>query len=288
MTMLVRVLWAVGLYLGVICFAQAEKISATLPSGMVINAEFRSGDVKLPALLVIHGFLQTRDFQATKNILEGLADMGYEVLGPSLSLGVRNRRKSLSCEALHAHTLEDDIEELHYWVGWLQQRGHPSVVLVGHSWGGQHVLAYAAKYPASDIAGVIAVSLVRSRQSKPLWAAQKKLAEQRLASGAMGPDSYALNFCKKYIGTPRSYLSYAAWNDARVLRAIREHRIPVFAILGGSDRRIDDAWIAALRASGAQVSKVANADHFFSSQFEFDLLDELEKVLDSCADPRSG
>jgi pimeloyl-ACP methyl ester carboxylesterase len=285
---MIRIVLIFALFAGVTPYSQAEKVSSTLPSGVVINAEYTSGDPAQPALLVVHGFLQTREFQATRNILDGLSDMGYEVLGPSLSLGIGNRRKSLSCEALHKHTLEDDLEELDHWVDWLLQRGHSSIVLIGHSWGGQHALAYVAKYPDRPIAGVVAISLVRSRQDEPTLAAQSEQAMARLNGGVAGLDSYALNFCKKYTGTPQSYLSYAKWTDSKVLAAVKNTRPPVYVILGGSDRRIDDVWITALRDSGAEVSKIAGADHFFSSQYEFDLLDELEKSLNSFGERAPG
>jgi pimeloyl-ACP methyl ester carboxylesterase len=260
-------------------YAQAEKVSAALPSGVVVNADYVSGDPSQPALLVVHGFLQTREFQATKNIIDGLSYMGYEVLGPSLSLGVESRRKSLSCEAMHKHTLEDDLEELDRWVDWLLQHGHSSIVLVGHSWGGQQALAYVAKYPDRPITGVVAVSLVRTRQTQSILDTQSEQARIRLKAGEAGPDNYELNFCKKYTGTPQSYLSYAEWSDAKVLTTVKNTRPPVHVILGGDDRRIDNDWVSSLRNSGAEVSRITGADHFFSSQYEFDLLDELEKSL---------
>jgi pimeloyl-ACP methyl ester carboxylesterase len=260
-------------------YAQAEKVSAALPSGVVVNADYVSGDPSQPALLVVHGFLQTREFQATKNIIDGLSYMGYEVLGPSLSLGVESRRKSLSCEAMHKHTLEDDLEELDHWVDWLLQHGHSSIVLVGHSWGGQQALAYVAKYPDRPITGVVAVSLVRTRQTQSILDTQSEQARIRLKAGEAGPDNYELNFCKKYTGTPQSYLSYAEWSDAKVLTTVKNTRPPVHVILGGDDRRIDNDWVSSLRNSGAEVSRITGADHFFSSQYEFDLLDELEKSL---------
>jgi len=272
-------LFAIALYIGVIPFVQAEKVSMTLPSGLVVNAAYTPGDPQKPALLVLHGFLQTREFQATKNIIDGLSDMGYEVLGPSLSLGVGNRRKSLSCEAPHTHTLQGDLEELDRWVDWLLKKGHHSMLLVGHSWGGQHALAYAAQYPQRPIVGVVAVSLVRARQDEATLTAQKKQAQVRLDAGTLALNPYALNFCKKYVGIAQSYLSYAAWTDAKVIATVKASPVPVHVILGSEDRRIDSAWVSALRASGAEVSTVDGADHFFSSQYEFDLLDELAESL---------
>lgn len=261
--------------------ALAEKISIKLPSGILVNAQYMPGDSELPALLVIHGFLQTNEFLATKSIIEGLSEMDYSVLSPRLSLGVSNRRKSLSCEAIHKHTLAEDLEEIEHWVNWLLEKGHQSIVLVGHSWGGQHALAYVNKYSHSKIKGLTAVSLVRSRQDDKALASQIEQANIRKKNGSTGLNSYELNYCTKYIGTEESFLSYAQWTDAKVIESVRTARLPVYTILGGKDKRVDKNWIDSLRNAGAVVSKIEDADHFFSSTHEFDLLDKLQNVLEN-------
>jgi esterase/lipase len=259
----------------------AEKISTKLPSGILVNAQYMPGDSERPALLVLHGFLQTNEFLATKSIAEGLSEMDYSVLSPSLSLGVSNRRKSLSCEAMHKHTLADDLEEIEHWVNWLHEKGHQSIVLVGHSWGGQHALAYVDKYSHRKIKGVTTVSLVRSRQDDKTLISQIKRANENKKNGVTGPNSYALNFCTKYIGTEDSFLSYAQWTDAKVIESMPSPPLPVYTILGGKDKRVDKLWIDSLRNAGAKVSIIENADHFFSSTHEFDLLDELQNILEN-------
>lgn len=261
--------------------AQAERVSIKLPHSVVVNAQYIPGNSAQPALLVLHGFLQTNEFLATKNITEGLSEMGYSVLSPSLSLGISNRRKSLSCEAVHKHTLADDLEEVEHWVSWLLEKGHQSIILVGHSWGGQHALAYVDKYSHREIKGIIAVSLVRTRQDDKTLISQVKQASARKKNGSAGLHSYALNFCTKYTGTEESFLSYAKWTDARVIESVRATRLPVYTILGGKDKRVEKFWIESLRKAGAEISKIENADHFFSSMHEFDLLDELQNVLDN-------
>jgi pimeloyl-ACP methyl ester carboxylesterase len=266
--------------------AQAAKVSATLSSGLVVNAEYVSRDANQPAVVLLHGFLQTNEFLATRNMIDGLADFGYTVLGPSLSLGVGNRRKSLPCEALHQHTVAKDLEEIDYWVGWLLEKGHPSVVLVGHSWGGQHALAYVERYPSRPVTATVAVSLVRTRQNAENIGLQVGRATAALKSGAAGLDNYRLSFCNKFTATPESYLSYAQWTDSRVIETVTDSRVPVYVIVGGSDRRIDDAWLVSLRDAGAEVSVIDGADHFFSSMHEFEVLDELQGVLEKLGVPR--
>jgi pimeloyl-ACP methyl ester carboxylesterase len=275
-----RLVFIAGLVLSALP-AAADKVSATPGSGTTLSAEFRPGNPRLPALVVLHGFLQTTEFQATRNVIEGLAGMGYTVLGPNLSLGVDDRRTSLPCEALHRHTLSEDVAEIDFWVNWLSQHGYQRIVFVGHSWGGQHALAYVQQHPGKPVMGIVAVSLVRARQSEQTLAAQADIASAMLHSATPGLKSYALNFCGKYVGTPESYLSYAAWTDARVIESLKGAGVPVYAILGGNDRRVDQRWMASLADAGAEVSVVDGADHFFSSQYEFDLVDAMQVALDA-------
>ena len=95
-----------------------------------------------PAVLLLHGFLQTRDFPTVATLARGLRDAGYPVLSPTLSLNIPNRSQSLACEAIHRHSLDDDIGEIARWVDWLKSHGHRSIVLIGHSFGSLQLLAY--------------------------------------------------------------------------------------------------------------------------------------------------
>ncbi|MCK5360798.1 MAG: hypothetical protein KAJ95_09235, partial [Gammaproteobacteria bacterium] len=150
-----------------------------------------------------------------------------------------------------------------------------------HSWGGQHALAYLDKYSHRKIKGIVAVSLVRARQDDKTLISQVKQANDKKKNGSAGLNSYALNFCTKYIGTEESFMSYALWTNARVIESVRSTRLPVYTILGGKDKRVEKSWIDSLRSADAKVSIIENADHFFSSTHEFDLLDELQDVLES-------
>lgn len=259
--------------------AHAEKVRANLPSGLGVSADYRAGDTSRPALMVLHGFLQTNEFQATRNIIEGLAGLGYAVLSPNLSLGVADRRKSLPCQALHKHTVSGDVAEIDFWVDWLVRHGQKRIILVGHSWGGQHALAYMQAHPKGPVTGIVAVSLVRARQSAQTVAEQAAAANAMLDSETPGLKRYELNFCREFAATPQSYLSYASWTDDKVLASLKDLPVPVYVILGGNDRRSDESWRTALAASGATVAVVPGADHFFSSLYEFDLVDAMQAAL---------
>jgi len=261
----------------------SEIISETLPNNIVATAEYKSGDPNKPAVIVLHGFLQTYTFLATHNIIEGLSDLDFTVVGPNLSLGVPARKRSLQCEAVHQHTLNDDLDEINFWVRWLQNKGHKKVIFVGHSWGSQHALAYlSSQRDTSNIVGLVAISLVPSEENSVLMSRQLEQAlTKQLASNAT-LHKFVLGFCQKYTSTTQGYLSYAEWNDKKLLSALADitrNGKPVFTILGSADKRLRKMWIKDLTNAGSTISVVKDANHFFSSAYEFDLIDELDVVL---------
>ncbi len=269
----------------------AETLRLQSPDGKFLNAEHLRGDVKRPAVLVLHGFLQTFQFQTTESIINSLSSLGYTIVGPNLSLGISDRLQSMQCQAPHNHTFDDDLREIDFWVGWLRKQGHASVILVGHSWGSQHVLGYTETHPKAPVAAVIAVSLVRAEQAAAVRAKQIAKAEGRAARHDPSLQSYALSFCKTFMATPRSYLSYARWDDARVLDSLarlQERKLPVYAVLGSQDNRSDDEWVREVSARATQVSVIEGANHFFSSVHEFELSDRLEAILARISAPGKG
>jgi dienelactone hydrolase len=111
----------------------AETVRLAAPDGKRLNAEHYRGDIGRPAIVVLHGFLQTRDFLTTQSIVNGLSMLGHTVIAPNISLGVSDRRQSMQCQAPHTHSFDDDLREVHFWVEWLRGQGYPGVILVGHS-----------------------------------------------------------------------------------------------------------------------------------------------------------
>jgi pimeloyl-ACP methyl ester carboxylesterase len=267
---------------------QAESLRLTSPDGKPLNAEFKPGDTQQPAILVLHGFLQTREFLTTQTIINGLSSIGNAILSPNLSLGVPDRQQSMQCQAPHQNTFEGDLREIDLWVQWLRKHGYPSVIIVGHSWGSQHGLGYAEAYPKTPIAALINVSLVRTEQTTQAMARQSAAAKARMARHDTKLQPYAVSFCKEYMATPESYLSYARWSDVHVLSVLarlKTRQVPVYVVLGSQDNRSDGAWVKALRVSARQVAVVEGANHFFSSLHEFELNEHLEVILAQLKSP---
>ncbi len=273
---------AVLALLGASAAAYGETLRLRAPDGLFLNAELHRGDPARPAIVVLHGFLQTREFLTTQSIISGLSALGHTVIAPNLSLGISDRRQSMQCQAPHTHRFDDDLREVDFWVRWLREQGHSRVILVGHSWGSQHAVGYAEAYAQAPIVAVIAISLVRTEQPEAVRARQAGRAGTRAARRDVSLQSYALSFCKAYMATPESYLSYARWDDTRVIESLtrlQQRRLPVYAVVGSRDKRIDDGWVQVLRRHTVQTTVIDGANHFFSSIHEFELNDRLEALI---------
>ena len=125
--------------------ACAKEVFIQIGNGISGLAEYSEGDNDKPAVLVLHGIFQTKEFSTIRLIGDHLEDSGYSTLRPTLSLGLDSRRQSLACEAIHTHSMETDITEITKWVDWLQKKTGKPVILVAHSAGATQLVAYLDK-----------------------------------------------------------------------------------------------------------------------------------------------
>lgn len=259
--------------------ARADVVEIKLSSGVVATAEYRTGQAGKPALLLLHGFMQTRDSPPMNRLADALADAGYTVLVPTLSLGVTRRAKSLSCEAVHKHTLEDDMQELSHWVDWLGKRAHRDIVLVGHSSGAKDVLAYAVGKPDARVNKVILVSIAFPHVDHAEYArsrAEKAPGESRAAPLRR----FTIAYCKgNYVSSTPAYLSYASWDGDRIVARLNEVKVPAFVIIGDKDAVFLPEWGERLRKTRVPVDVVKGAGHFFDGEHEFELFDRVDAIL---------
>ena len=258
-----------------IACAQAETVTLAMNSKLEARAEYRVGKPGMPAVLILHGFLQTHEFPTVHRLAEGLHGEGYTVLAPTLSLGVPHRKQSFACEAIHTHNFQEDFRELDQWIKWLQGKGHSSFVAIGHSQGSAELLAYLLDKPVLPARRFIAVSIVDVNASKD-GAANRRIEQDlrsRIARGDHSVVSYPMSYCAHYTGTPASVLSYQEWGSERILQALQRLTIPTTLIMGSSDDRLGPNWIEQLQKTGRTVHVIQGANHFLDGEYEFDLLD---------------
>ena len=264
-----------------------DVVEAKLPSGMIASANFHAGKSGQSAALILHGFLQTRDFPTVASINESLSMAGYTTLAPTLSLGISQRNKSLPCEAVHLHSLDDDVAEIAFWVRWLKQKGYSHIILVGHSFGNLQLLTYLARAPTSDVKQVLMISLTdvevkQNAQQRDLLAKEMRdrvsRKDKRLAVAEFG-------HCRKYVSPPAALLSYLSISRGNILDSLSRIKVPVEVVMGGKDDRMGSDWVEKMISRGTVVRVIPGASHFFDNQYEFDLQ---EAVLQAFHDRFTG
>ncbi|MCU7935538.1 MAG: alpha/beta fold hydrolase [Candidatus Thiodiazotropha sp. (ex Dulcina madagascariensis)] len=260
---------------------RSEVIHEHLGNGLVVSAEYLQSDNRRSPILILHGFLQTRDFFTVRRLADALKDAGYPVLLPNLSLGIDHRRQSLACEAIHTHSMKQDVSEVAFWVNWLSHRTGQPVTLIGHSIGSLMLLAYLDRYHDAPVEKSIFISLIPFAQGPIAKAgsADKRRAETDLLSAGDKMHRYPLAFCDKYTTTPGNYLSYLDWDQPRALNTIVGLKRKPSIILGSKDIRLGAAWKPRLQALKADIFEIEGANHFFDHTHEFDLFDTIEQLL---------
>lgn len=264
-----------------------EEVDARLPSGKIASANFQAGKKGQPAVLVLHGFLQTRAFPTVASVVDAASTAGYTTLAPTLTLGISRRNKSLPCEAVHMHTLDEDAAEVAFWVRWLVQKGHSRIILVGHSYGNLQLLAYMGRNPAPAVKQLLLISLtdVERKQSAQQRAGIAQDLRASLAKGSKTLVEAEIGHCKKYVSPPGPLLSYLAMSRDSILKSLAHAPVPAEVIMGAKDDRMGADWVEKLVSRGIAVRVVPEASHFFDNQYEFDLQ---EAVVQALQDKRPG
>jgi len=274
--------WLAGVLFSLAAVAgHAGVVDAQLPSGKMASANYQAGHKGQPAVLVLHGFLQTRAFPTVTSIVEAASTAGYTTLAPTLTLGISRRNKSLPCEAVHVHTLDEDVAEVASWVRWLMKTGHSRVVLVGHSYGNLQLLTYLRRNPLPAVKQVLMISLTDVEMKQ---GAQQRVRLAEELRDRMHQKNNALvtaefGHCKKYVSPPAPLLSYLTISRDSILEALVHAPVPVEVIMGAKDDRMGQDWVEKLVARGIVVRVIPGASHFFDNQYEFDLQEVVLKAL---------
>lgn len=268
--------WLFPLLLGLVSHApHAEIVALTLPSKLVAKAEFRQGEPHKPAVILLHGFLQTHTFPTIDRLTESLAGEGYTVLAPTLSLGVPHRGQSMACEAIHTHTVAGGVAEIDAWVKWLKTKKMKEIILGGHSLGNVYYLDYLNSRPDRLVSKFIGISILEGSLKAGEDARPGLISKLRdkVRGGGKEIMEDQFSFCQKFCSTPDSLLSYLEWGPDKILAAIDKPRIPVTMIMGGKDDRLGKDWLGRLKKTRAKVILIEGANHFMDGQHEFDLMD---------------
>lgn len=264
----------------------AQTVTIKINPKTIANAEYLPGTSKT-AILMTHGFLTTNQFLTIQSLMAYLHDENYTVLAPNLTLGISNRTQSLKCNSLHTHTLKQDAQEISTWIQWLQKQGYQKIILLGHSSGSQEILFSQTTHPNPAVKLILLTSLFYfngaelGTQPDDIAFAKKHLHDKRPPI-----HQYSFLFCKhNYTATPKSFLSYQKVTRGFNLNLLKKLKTPTIIFMGGRDKRYQSVgknWLTELRNTGKEVVIIPKANHFFSSEGEFEIQDKLsQKIQDA-------
>ena len=145
------------------------------------------------------------------------------------------------------------------------------------------LLAYLNNNPNPAVSKLIATSLVYADGFNSTELVNQQIVEARKKQQQQDRSlqSYTYSYCRgNFLAPAYVYLSYTAWSKERVLSALESSPVMVNIIMGGEDERFQENWVHALQQTGAEVTIIHGASHFFDSHHEFDLHDTILKLLD--------
>ena len=264
--------------------SSAEVIEQTLPTGKVAKADFRQGNKDKPAVIFIHGFLTTHNFNTIRSAVEMFAENGITVLAPTLTLGINRRDSGMPCSAIQTHSLADSLNEIEYWVNWLSNKHKQQVVLIGHSMGALQIIAFAENRPLDKVQRIVPLSAIYLDGHNPeeTRAHNKYIAQanKMVKNNINMPSVFSLSYCRNsFTSPPAVFLSYASWNQQRILNALKKIKKPVNIIMGSNDRYFSKEWQTKLKNANPQTFIIEGASHFFDATHEFDLHDRLVELV---------
>lgn len=247
------------------------------------------------AVLITHGTIAHGGMEAMAYLQQLFKDKGRNSLAINLGLGVDKRQGMYECATPHRHRHEDALDEIGAWLEWLKGKGAKSVVLLGHSRGGNQTAWYAAERDHALVSAVVLYAPAtwdaakeaqgyEKRYQKPL----KPVLDKAEALVKAGKGSTLLEhtdflYCPDTSVSAESFVSYYR-HDARrdtptLLPKIKK---PVLVVVAGNDEVVPDVrQKAAVYVDGkrVQMKVIDGADHFFRDLYADDAVDAIEAFL---------
>ena len=223
--------------------------------------------------------MTTYNLNVVQFISNELESNGYTVLAPTMSLNINNRQSGASCDAVHTHTMETDVEEINWWMNWLRSKHKQDIIVIGHSTGSlQLAIALSGKPPAYIRKAILTAPAYLSGAPFPQDEETKDIAMANKLKSANDHSlhKYSLSFCNRNFVAPYDvFLSYKAWTAQRLIETINSVKPEHTVILAGGDKRFVPNLYKDLNQTNAKIVTVPDANHFFSSPHEFDFLDRI-------------
>ena len=257
--------------------------------GMTLNGWLTEVDQPRATILMLHGTLAHANMEIMATLAEVFAEYGVETLRVTLSLGVSDRTGMFPCDALQEHRQADAKEELSAWMRWLEEKGRPDVLVLGHSRGAAQVARFAVEgeepgpvglilvAPAVSTPGGLAASYERRTGTalEPLVDEARRRIEDGKPASVMSDGSFL--HCGEGDVTAQTFVAYYGEDDGvDALELVQGLSMPVIVIAGSDDPLTTELGpqAAALAEAGEiEFFTVDGADHFFRDLYAYDAVE---------------
>jgi pimeloyl-ACP methyl ester carboxylesterase len=270
---------------------QAEEIKLD-HSGLSVSANLEKvGDnwASGPVVLMTHGTLAHNRMEIIATLQEMFAEREISSLAINLSMGLSDRKGMYDCAVPHTHQHTDALDEIGLWLNWLKRQGVKSVVLLGHSRGGNQTAWFAAERDDAAISKVILVAPQvwdEEKNSKgykksygkelaPLLARAEKLVSEGKGDTQFKPIDFI--YCPESSASAAAFVSYYRPDQRMDTPTLLKHISKPVLVFAGSE----DTVVQGLEQKMERLSEPANigfevidgADHMFLDLYAEELAD---------------
>jgi alpha-beta hydrolase superfamily lysophospholipase len=276
--------------------AEIKEVKQTF-NGLTVNANLLMADDKNYSdgiVLLTHGTLTHKGRSTYQQLQKNLASLGVSSLAINLSLAINDRQGEYDCNVTHKHKHTNALNEIDFWVKWLQKQGTKKISLVGHSRGGNQTAWYASIHDSDSIKSVILIApATGSQQSAEDYQQKYKKSLESLLNQAnklikSGNGNQIMNdidfiYCKKAKVTASSFVDYYAKKpqfDTPLL--LKETTKPTLVVIGSDDNVVPELpeRLKPLEAKGTiQTITIDDADHFFLDFANEDLANAIAEFI---------
>ncbi len=269
-------------------------------NGLTLTANLETaseGWKDAPVLLMTHGTLAHNRMEIMDALQHAVKDRGYTSLAINLSLGLSERSGMYDCATPHTHRHTDALDEIGLWLAWLKEQGVTSVVLLGHSRGGNQTAWFGAERDDPAVRGLVLVAPAtwgqayasedyKKRYGKPLEAVLAQ-AEQAVEAGAGERMLQAVDFiyCAQTSATAEAFVSYYR-PDERMDTPHLVARLdkPVLVVAGSEDNvvaNLIEKMEPLAAAEQVELAVIDGADHFFRDLYAEELADLVTEFVEA-------
>ena len=270
---------------------QAEEIKLD-HNGLKVSANLEKvGDnwSAGPVVLMTHGTLAHNRMEIMATLQELFAEREISTLAINLSLGLSDRKGMYDCAVPHTHKHTDALDEIGLWLGWLKKQGVKSVVLLGHSRGGNQTAWFAAERDEAAISKVVLVApqiWSEEKNSKgykksyntelaPVLEKAQKLVDSGKGDTPLKPVDFI--YCAQTSATARAFVSYYETEPRMDTPALLKHIAkPVLVFAGSEDtvvKGLAEEMEKESERSSVSYEMIDGADHFFLDLYAEELAD---------------